>query len=172
MPHGVKAKVGDIFQIPVDESRVGYGQIVADIRPNPLLLAVYEPLFPRRQAAPLQEIVRAPILFLANSLDSKIWHEQWPVVGRIPPSLDRIPFPAFKTTMEKAEDYYVVSYDGSRRRRATPEEIDRLDFRTTVAPQRLENALKAQYGLIPWEAGFERLRYDYVRSRSDSTVNW
>jgi hypothetical protein len=39
----VKSLVGDVFQIPIDHERLGYGQVLASITPNPLYIGVFEP---------------------------------------------------------------------------------------------------------------------------------
>lgn len=169
-PRRIKAKVGDVFQIPVDKTRVGYSQIVAKIEPNPFYMVVYEPLFHWDDTPFLKDLINSEILFLANSFDAKIWYGHWPIVGNCSPDLHRIPFPSFKTTIRNADEYYVISYDGLRRRKATPEECDLLDFRTNIAPIRLENALKAYYDVIPWEEDFEKLTFKYVKARSKIVV--
>jgi hypothetical protein len=169
---GVKASVGDVFQIPISHERVGYGQVLASIKPNPLYIGVFEPLFPGRSVPALDEILESPILLLANSLDAKIWHGHWPIVGRARPVLDGIPFPAFITSIGRRNDYYLISYDGTKRRPAQASEVARFDKRTTVAPMRLENALKAHHGLMPWEPHFDLLKIDHVWERAESSVSW
>jgi immunity protein 26 of polymorphic toxin system len=168
----IQAAVGDIFQIPADHRRVGYGQVLASIKPNPLFLCVFEPIWDREQTPDVHAIVQSPILLLANSLDAKIWNGDWPIVGRSKPMLDRVPFPAFVTSVGRRDDYYLVSYDGKRRRKAEATEVQRFDKRITVAPARLEAAFKAHHGLMSWEAKFDALRFDHVWERSESAVSW
>lgn len=172
MTEGIEASVGDVFQIPVDDRHVGYGQVLASIKPNPLYLCVFEPLWDRQPIADVQAIVRSQVLLLANSLDAKIWHGHWPIIGRTRPTLDRIPFPAFVTSIGRRDDYYLVSYDGRRRRKARATEVQHFDKRATVAPVRLEAAFKAHHGLIPWDPRFDQLRFDHVWERADSGVSW
>jgi hypothetical protein len=40
------AKEGDVFQLPIDESRAGFGQIVGS-RPSTLLVAIFKESHPR-----------------------------------------------------------------------------------------------------------------------------
>jgi hypothetical protein len=170
--NGIKPSVGDVFQIPVSRDTVGYGQVLASIKPNPLYIGVFEPLFPSHAMPELKEILESPLLLLATSLDAKIWHGLWPIVGHTPPVLDNVPFPAFITSIGQRNEYFLTSYDGKRRRPATAAEVAHYDRRTTVAPMRLENALKAHHGLMPWEPHFDRLTADHVRDRAQSSVSW
>ena len=96
----------------MNDDHAGYGQVLASIKPNPLYLAVFEPLFPRHPPSPLEEIRSSPILVLANSIDAKIWHGHWPIVGRIAPKLERVPFPAYVTSVDRRDDYFLMSYNG------------------------------------------------------------
>jgi hypothetical protein len=92
--------------------------------------------------------------------------------GRARPKLDGIPFPAFITSIGRRTDFFLISYNGTRRRPARASEVKRFDKRTTVAPMRVGNALEAHHRLIPWEPHFDRLKADHVWERAESSVSW
>ncbi len=54
--------------------------------------------------------------------------------------------------------FHVVDYTGMRRRRATDVEVERLPFRTVVAPIRVEKALRALNGTEAWDEAYDELR--------------
>jgi hypothetical protein len=163
--------VGDIFKIPIDANRFGFGQIVArKLGPNPDLVIVFDYADSGSVLCgpeELQKIVEKPILFIANSFDTLIKNGSWKVVGNLKPNIERIPLPCYKVGSGHIGRIVVESYDGTKRRIATREEIAYLDNRNSVAPIRLENALKARHGLIPWMQGFDKISLEHVRKSSE-----
>lgn len=155
--------------MPIDHERVGYGQIVDCEPPNPPYMAIFGSAYPRGQEPLLQEIVKGEIRFLAPSLDAKIWHGDWKVVGNVPPDLSRIPFPPSKVALDRSDNFYIVSYDKKRKRPADPLEIASVPFRSTIAPIRLEKALQAAHGVGPWVGDYDRIEYEVVK-RQAATV--
>ncbi|MBI1929312.1 immunity 26/phosphotriesterase HocA family protein [Candidatus Poribacteria bacterium] len=142
----IQVKVGDVFQIKIDDHRAGYGQVIAkNIGPNPLLIAIFRQVYPLSAPPSIEEVTQSEILFLANSMDAKIWHGHWPVVGNSPPNPERIPFPFYK--VGRPGNIYIENYEGEAVRKAAPENCKFFDYRFSVTPMMLENALKAYYGL-------------------------
>jgi len=165
------ARLGDIFEIPIDDTRVGYGQVVAvRVATHAFCMVVFERIFEMEPPPSLEVVVGSDILLVANTFDSRIKNGSWTVVGRREPDLSRVPFPAYKLSVGAIDDVFVVSYDGKRRRRATPEETSVLDFRWDVAPIRLEKALKAFHGLLPWDDDYARLGYQHAATRATIEV--
>ena len=153
-------QVGDIFTIPIDEDRVGYGQIVAPFRESGghFYLAVFDGAY-RRDADPdLEAVVGEPLVLLALSMDALLVHGHWQVVGRREVDPNEIPFPAYKEGVSPPGTFNVVDYTGERRRRASDEETESLPFRSVVAPIRLEKALRALHGIEPWDDVYDALR--------------
>ncbi|TMD83116.1 MAG: hypothetical protein E6I78_13190 [Chloroflexi bacterium] len=159
---GIRPKVGDVFEVPINESQVGYGQVAAQ-RLQSYLMAIFKTAYRRGQRPELSRITADDIAFLGESLDAKIWNGDWVIVGNLPPDRSRIPLPTYKVTVGDINSWFVESYDGSRRRPATPNELNVLELRTVVAPIRLEKALQALHGARPWEPTFRQLEYDRVK---------
>jgi len=151
-----RVKVGDVFMMTVTNERVSFGQVMANIKPNPPLFGIFEPLFERELRPPLEEITKCPLLFLVNSFDVKIANGDWPIVGWKEPSIRETP--NFK--LGSGEHTMVISYDGTRRRLATPEEALTLELRNSVSPALLLRAVRAYHGYEVWEPDFDRYRYE------------
>jgi hypothetical protein len=167
---GSKAKrirSGDVFQIPIDAERVGYGQIVDNTPPNPPYMAVFGSAYPKDAKPQINQIVQDEIRFLAPSLDAKIYNGDWKVIGNRTPDLSRIPFPPSKVAVGEPNNFYLISYDKKRRRRASPLEVATVPFRSTVAPIRLERALQAAHGVRQWDPDYDRLEYAAIRKQAD-----
>lgn len=163
--HHFNAREGDVFQLPIDENRVGYGQVVGS-RPSTLLVAIFKELHPCSTAPHLTQIASGEVAFLAETFDAKVWNGDWPIVGNAAPDHVRIPFPTYKVTIGRATDWYVESYDTSQRRPAKPWEIDSLMLRNVVSPIRLEKALQALHGIGHWDPSYRLLEFDVMRRSS------
>lgn len=160
--------VGDVFLIPVDEDRQAVGQIVARYRLTELYcLVVFDDIVRSGEAPPSMEprSDRA-IIFVASTFDAMLEDGWWRTLGNSAPCA--VQLPAYKILQEGV--YYIESWDGSKRRRAKPEEVAVLDNRGGVAPIRVENAVKAHYGVLPWQPVFEKLKYEYAIARA--VVRW
>jgi hypothetical protein len=164
-PPRVKSKEGDLFQLRIDEGRVGFGQIVGS-RTHTLLVAIFREVHPRTRVPDISDLVTSEVAFLAETFDAKIWNGDWPIVGSAIPDHARIPFPSYKVTIDRATNWYVESYDATRRRPATPWEEDALPLRSIVSPIRLEKALQALHGVGQWDPAYRLLEFDVMKRSS------
>jgi hypothetical protein len=153
-----KVRVGDVFLIPIDDTRCGVGQIAGDWK-GELYIVVYNGTW-ATVAVDIEKATSAEIIFAALSLDAKIYHGDWRIVGNIKTNLDQIPQPVFK--VNQSGKVFLESRDRSRTRQASPSEAEVLRYRTVVAPIRLEKALKTQHGIGDWLPEYESLRADYA----------
>jgi hypothetical protein len=147
--------VGDVFTVPLDEGRVGVGQAVAKYEwEHYYYFAIFESAYPRSALPNPREIVANEVAFLALSMDTK---PDWQVIGNEPVPVD-MPLPACKEVVGTPDRIDVVDYSGQDRRRATPEEVELLPYREIVSPAVLEGALRARFGLEPWNPGYDELQ--------------
>jgi hypothetical protein len=153
------ARVGDVFTIPVDDNRVGVGQIVAKYGKHGYFFAIFDHIFPRSAGPDTDAALRTPLAFLTLSLDAKLYNKEWVIIDHRPVA-DNIPLPAYKESRGVNGEFDVVDYSGQRRREAKDGELDALEYRTTVAPVRLEKALRAKHGIGPWLDAYDRLQPD------------
>lgn len=156
----LKLNVGDVFSIPVGDERVGYGQIVARWSGSGghFYFAVYDVVDPAAEVPDLESIVSSPLVFLALSMDALLVHEHWLLVGHHEIDEAAIPWPAYKEGVSPPGTFDVVDHTGTRRRRASEDEIESLPFRKVVAPIRIEKALRALHGEGLWDDAYDALR--------------
>lgn len=107
-----------------------------------------------------QEVVDQAVLFASLTLDAKLYHGDWAIIGNVTNNLANIKLPLSKVRI--SGEMHIESHDGRWSRHATPEEAEQLRFRKTVAPVRLEKALKAHYGILEPHPAYDELRYDLV----------
>jgi hypothetical protein len=153
-------EVGDIFTVPVDPTRVGYGQIVHawGRSSGHFYFALFDAVFARADTVNLDDALKNPLALLALSMDALLWHGIWQVVGKRDVNLHRLPFPAYKEGRYPPGTYVVVDHTGHRSRPATAEEVERLPFRQAVAPIRLQHAFQALHHIGDWRDDYDRLR--------------
>jgi hypothetical protein len=77
---------------------VGFGQVLADFE-GKLLMAVFSVLSDDDKIPALDTIATSAPLFIANSLDAKIWNGDWTIVGKATP---RLPLPKYKVQIGEA----------------------------------------------------------------------
>ncbi|HEV2251351.1 MAG TPA: Imm26 family immunity protein [Candidatus Limnocylindria bacterium] len=145
----LKLNVGDVFTVPIDDSRIGIGQIVGAYGKDAYYFAIFDATASPREQLDLGKAIDQRVLFLALSLDAKLAAGHWTVVGS-QPVRDDMPLPAFKEVVGSPDRVDVVDFSGERRRPAGASEADLLPNRKVVAPVRLEKALRAKHGLEPW----------------------
>jgi Immunity protein 26 len=148
------AKVGEVFAVPIDPERWGVAQVVAKVRET-VFVAIYSHVI-----AALQDGLDSPLdsnslVFLSQAFEGKIATGDWPLIGHaaVPTGL---PFPAYREGMSSGAR--IVDYAGNRSRPANADEAERVPTRTIVNAVVLESALKAQYGLKPWNPVYDGLR--------------
>lgn len=159
----VQLKKGDVFSIPVSESIFGMGQVV-DVLPQELYLIVFDRTWKENETTAVNELNGCEPFLASLSLDAKLWNGDWKVIGNYQENLGNIAIPLFKVRI--GGDVFVESYDGGYRRMASTSETELLRNRKTVAPVRLEKALKAKLGIGDWHPAYDELTYDYAVSSS------
>jgi len=147
---GYKVHIGDVFQIPIDDARVGYGQVIAQ-HLSSYLVAIFKAARSADQAANVPSIVSDDIAFFTETLDAKLWNRDWPVVGNAPPAWSSIQLPNYKVAFGGTDNMHVEAYDGKRHRPATQREIEILRFRTVCSAMRVQQAFQAFHHAIPWD---------------------
>ncbi|MFO0777623.1 MAG: Imm26 family immunity protein [Nitrospira sp.] len=158
----LKLKVGDIIEIPINDNLVGYGQIVC--AGKVLYVVIFEEAYPKAKRIDIQKVVAGKILLVGHTLDGRLYHGMWKVIGNVPIDTTRIPFPCYKLELG-SEGMVVVDFDGTVMRKANKQEEDLLTFRTTRAPIGFEHALQAKHGIRPWDPDDEQLTLEFVKNR-------
>ena len=156
-----KAKVGDVFLIPIDGDRHGIGQIAGNWK-GELYIVIYDGVVSTDASPSL--IDGAAFQFAALSLDAKIHHGDWPIIGNRQDNIEAIPQPWFKVGYNGQA--HVEARDRSVLRLATVAEEAGLRLHTVVAPVRLEKALKALHGVGDWHPAYDDLTAEYASESS------
>lgn len=153
----MKFRVGDIFTIQVSEDKIGFGQIIEIPNKDNFIIAVYKTIYTGKDWPSLQEIVEDEVLLLGYTLDAKLYHKHWKIIGNLslPPGKVKLPFFRLGT----APDYKLVDYKGQVIKNIGLELFNCLNYQTVIAPVRYENALKAYHGLNEWRAEYDDLMY-------------
>ena len=139
--------MGDIFLIPLDDISAAGGQVISIREKEELYLAIFGKRLGLDETD-LEKIVSGQPVLLTLSLDAKIWHGSWPIIGNLIRLVRHYPQPNYK--VEHAGVMSLESRDTKVRRAVTPEELGILKYRSVVAPQNIENAIRAYFGIGAW----------------------
>ena len=152
----MKLKEGDIFTVPIDKERIGFGQIVHISNKNNFIIVVFKSVWPINRKMEFAEIVKDDILLMGYTMDAKLYHKHWAVIGNYKDNLSLMQFPYYKLGTFPG-DIYLLDHAGKKIRKCTRKEFESLEYRNVVAPVRYEKALKAYYKLEEWQKGFDDL---------------
>lgn len=164
----VEVNIGDVFQIPIDDARVGYGQVVLKPEDPVYFVCVFAAMTPPGVSPDVGEIIHSDILLAGSTFDALFRNGHWVIVGNITSNLPSIALPVYKYGM--GDDAVVETLDRSRRRRATQREEQSLPFRKYRAPIGFELALKAIAGVGEWLPTYDGLKYDVLKQSSQIIV--
>ncbi len=128
----IRAKVGDVFLIPIDDASWVVGQLVRKKR-SELYVAIFADRYSSTDVEPRSILDKKP-LFLVLTLDAKLYHGMWPIIGNVQENRDSIPEPAF-AVINSGSGTHIISRDETICRLATPEELGVLRPRTVDSPK-------------------------------------
>lgn len=74
----MKPKIGDVFELPLGEGRLGYGQV---LRGNFVGFYAVE----SRERLPIDEIIKQPVAFRIVCLTDTLEDGTWPILGNATP---------------------------------------------------------------------------------------
>jgi len=154
---GIPANVGDVFLIPLDDNGWACGQLVSKWN-DELYVAIFGEKV-EAQVDPGRAVSKEP-MFLALTLDAKLFHGDWPIIGNIQENLPRFPQPAFK--VRQSGVVYIESRDRTVSRPAAPKETEILKYRTVSSPAVIQKAVQAHFGLGEWSSSYDGLRAEYA----------
>jgi len=163
-----QVNVGDVFQIPIDDSRAGYGQVVLKPEEPVLFICVFAMTTPPGALADVDEIVRSDILLAGSTFNALINNGHWTIVGNVTANLPSIALPVYKSMRE--DGMIIETLDRSRSRKASRQEESSLPFRTYTAPIGFELALKAIGGVGEWLPEYDDMKYESLKLSSNVVV--
>lgn len=157
-----RTKIGDVFEIPVSEKKKCCGQIVAKKDPA-FYMAGFDYITDLDFEINAPEVVNRPVLFLGNFGDVLIRLGNWKVIGNVRPDLSRIPFPCY--LVFESFQHFAESWDGTKRRPATSDEVRQPDGRDFNGAACLEECLKSHFGIIAPTSKWDSFTIENVKSR-------
>lgn len=155
---GIKVKAGDVFLIPLDQTTSAGGIIISD-RKGELYIAVFQERLDWNEPD-TRKIVNGKPLFLTLTLDAKLWHGFWPIIGNELKLTTMFPQPVYKVQYEGK--IHMESRDRKFHRIASANEAEKLDFRTVSYPAVIEDAAKGKFGIVEWNPHYDSLLADYA----------
>lgn len=154
----IKINIGDIVAIPVSSDKYCYAQLVdGDVMLGCFLIfdGIYE------EHPILNKIISNSILLLAFTNGQGIVENVWKIIGNtsIP---DNVQIPIFKVDyMENGIIRTMVTdFKGDFLYIATEDETKKLKNMKSCTPGIVEDAIKAKYGMIPWNDSYNWLLYE------------
>jgi hypothetical protein len=156
-PRRKRVRAGDVFELLIDDLRVGYGLVVAKNGASCFMVA-YRSAYPRSSSPDLATVIADSIRFAAVTVDAAIWNGQWRVVGYVESDLLPVRLPLYVAEHYPDGSWWVHAFDG-RSRPATAAEVTRLPPGRSYSPWVLEDALRAEHGVLPWHATYDDLDY-------------
>jgi Immunity protein 26 len=160
-----RIKVGDVFSIPIDENRVGYGQVIFKNHSSfPIYIAVFRTVYECSSQVAPSAITNDEIALVGGTMDALICHGRWNILGNVSPDLARIPRPNFKVIFDNID--YLEDFDGNRLREATSIDVRYYDDRWTRAPIAFQSALKALHGIGTWDFSFDKLTIQHALAQA------
>jgi hypothetical protein len=163
-------KIGDVFQIPVDEEHVAYGQVLstADGMPH---LVVFDGLYEEDEDVDLDKVVRQPVILYSWSTgDRPLKNGKWRIVGNRALESSAAP-PVEFVEMQAPEEFVVIDWAGKVLRRASAAEVENAPFRATRDADVLQKATEAWHGRQPWSDRYLDLRpWDERNAEQDNEL--
>ena len=156
----MKLKAGDIFTIPINGDKSGFGQIVEVPNKNNFIIIVFEEVYDNQQLPVLAKVISSKVLFFGYTMDALLYHKYWKIVGNSLVNLEKIKMPYYK--LGSAGDFKLVNHKGDFISKISKEKFEKLNYHEIIAPIRYENAFKAYHGIGEWHDDYDELLYSKV----------
>ena len=156
----LKLKEGDVFKITLGNGEVGFGQIITfPHSKNAFIMIIFEYKADLQDNFDIEKICNSKILFLGTSLDAKLYHKDWQIIGNYTKNISQVVLPYYRLGTPP-RDIYIVNFKGERLKAINEAVFDQLKYETNISPIRYENALKAYYKLQEWKHDdYDKLLY-------------
>lgn len=157
----IRVKVGDVFLVPVDDSTWVLGQLVRK-KGSQLYVAIFADRYSSNNLDPKSILDKKP-LFLVLTLDAKLYHGMWPIIGNVQENRNSIPEPAFAVIIW-GSGTHIVSRDETISRLATREELEVLKPRCVTTGQGIEDMVRSYFGMNDYHFDFDYYLATYAEN--------
>lgn len=149
---------GDIFTLPIDSESVGFGQVVCIPNKNNFIVAIFDVKSNEKDIPSLSKIVAKDIILFGYTMDAKLYHNHWKIIGNETSNIDKIKMPTYKLGTPPS-DLFMTNHKGEIIREINVNEFEKLKYIKVVAPVRFEKATQAYYKKTEWKEQFNELIY-------------
>jgi len=146
-----KVKVGDVVSVPISEKETAFIQVL--VKRSILYVAAFSKLY--TSPPDLDEVTRDKFILSGWTMDAKIYHGKWKIIGNSPPRDWEMLKKEYTVGFEG--ETWVQSFDGELERVATKGDIERLFPKSSYSPAMLEDAIRAFHRIEPWCSDFDDL---------------
>lgn len=146
----IRARVGDVFVVPVSEDLHVYGQVIDQAGFQFLVI-----LF-RSTSGPLEEVMRSGIELAGIVFDAKWRNGDWPILANYPPLKTTSPW--FVSGHEKLGNLKLVNFDGTITRTVTAANASMHRNRTIADAMALQVAAEAVHHRREWNEALDPFR--------------
>jgi len=146
----IRARVGDVFEVPLSAEQRVYGQIV-DQADRQFLVVLF-----RLTTGAVEDIVRSGIALGGIVFDAKWRNGDWPIVAKLPPVMVRPPW--FVVGDQGLRNVRLVNFDSSVTREASAKEAAGHHHRHISYPMALQWAAEALHGHREWMTNLDHFR--------------
>lgn len=152
-----QVRSGDIFIIPLGNGRAYVGQVLTS-KAGALYVLVFDEQVPVEAELHFANTPEGDPLFATLTFDGRFRPGMWRIIGNANPDLDRY-LPAFSYGSAETNGVKITDFWDQVQRDATPEEAAMVPHRQYRAPIRLEKAVLAHAGIMPWSSDYDELKY-------------
>lgn len=149
-----KVNIGDVFYIKINgEDKYSYGQVISLGKTSECII-IFDII--SNSHPDIEDIVKNPIIFLAQTVTVKIEDNEWGFLGNtsIP---DQLTLPEYISDTLDGE--VVLNYKGEIIRKATNEEVETLTKLKSCSPAIIEDVVNSKYGKEEWYPYLDNLLY-------------
>lgn len=147
-----KLNLGDVFAIPLGDGAYGFGQVITpyEKESGSTMIAIFNYKSDQLKDVILNEVCNSDLVFLGLTFDAKLYHKDWTILGNHLPNVSTIKMPYFKLGTPP-DELYLINFKSERLKKIDEELFNKLNYKSTIAPIRYENALKAYFGNQDWK---------------------
>lgn len=150
MAKAIRAKVGDVFRIPISADQYVLGQVVKKVRVQHMVVTF------RAANASVDDAIASGIELAGIVFDAKFRNGDWPIVENRAPV--EVKDPWFVLGHEGLENLRLTNFDDTVTRLATSAEASKHRHRNLSYPMVLQRAAAALHGYDQWQPGFDHFR--------------
>ena len=150
MAKAIRAKVGDVFRIPISTDQYVLGQVVKKVRAQHMVVTF------RAANASIDDAIASGIELAGIVFDAKLRNGDWPIVENRPPV--EVKDPWFALGHEGLENLRLTNFDDSEVRLVSPSEASKHRHRNLSGPMVLQRAVAALHGNDSWQSDFDHFR--------------